>query len=142
MPKQEREHNRHHLRVWIKLALENGVLEKLPPKMRMEGNAEPQDVAQNARQLLEELINPDSSQRALKEILAEARRFRAWVEARQKDCVRHILTGPQPGDSSRRTKMLSRRSIDRPASSATTNPAKPVPALHPLWDKWIDSQES
>jgi hypothetical protein len=142
MPKQEREPNRHHLRVWIKLALENGVLEKLPPKMRMEGNAEPQDVAQYARQLLEELTDLDSSQRALKEILADARRFRAWVEARQKDCVRHILTGPQPDDSSRRARMLTRAPIDRATSCTSTEPSKPEPALHPLWDKWIDAQES
>ncbi len=84
MPKQERELNRHHLRVWMKLALENGVLEKLPPRMRMEGHAEPQDVAQYARQLFEELKDPDSSDRPLKEILAGARRFRAWVEARKR----------------------------------------------------------
>jgi hypothetical protein len=145
MPKEERELNRHHLRVWIKLALENGALEKLPPRMRIEGNAELQDVSQYARQLLEELSDRESSHRALKEILADARRFRAWVEARQKDCVRHILTGPQPDDSTRRARLVKRAPVadeTSPSPQTTRQPVKPEPKLHPLWDKWIDAHES
>jgi hypothetical protein len=142
MPRAEQNTNRHHLRVWIKLALETGVLDKVPRQLMLDDLTEPCDAPEYARQLLADLKDPQSSRRTLAQILADARRFRQWIEARRKDSVRLILTGRQPGDSSRRENLLKSRSIVHERPRAAREPSKPEPALDPLWDKWVDAFES
>lgn len=143
MPKPQNDANRHRLRVWIKLALETGLFEKLPPQLKLDGFSEPRDATEYARGLMEELKDPGSGDRTLKEIVADARRYRAWVEERQKDCVRQILMGPQPGDSARRARLMNRAPVAHDERRPTSREIpKNEPALHPLWDKWVDSFES
>jgi len=139
MPKQEPGANRHHLRVWIKWALESGVLDKLPPLCDAEGCETPQPTDQYARGLLAELRNPDSSTRPLKQIIADARQFRLWVEARQKHCRRIILAEIHPGDLGEwLPQRQSSNPTDREEGPETTTLKPPSPRRNPMWDDWLD----
>ena len=85
MPKTEPGPNRHHFRIWIKMAIQSGLIDRLPPVYEPDGFQTPLRTDECARQLLAELRDPDSSRRTLKEIIASTRQFKSWVEARQKD---------------------------------------------------------
>jgi hypothetical protein len=143
MPKPKPNPNRHHFRVWLKLAIESGMLERLPRSYKPDESQPSRETERYARQLLSELRDPDSSKRPLKEIIAEARQFRAWVEARRKDNLRQILVESRPED----------RIIQMPPGRPrmAPNPERPPrrterteqpesnPRLDPMWDHWIDN---
>jgi len=135
MPKNEPVANRHHFRVWLKLAIETGLLEKLPPQYEPDDSQPPQPTDRYARQLLAELRDPDSGRRPLSQILADARRFRAWVDFRQKVIRRLILAEgasvvvPEGQPSTRAAPEKSPRQRD---------PGGASPKSNPMWDDWLD----
>jgi hypothetical protein len=135
MPKNEPAGNRHQLRVWLKLALETGLLEKLPPQYEPDDAQRPQPTDQYARQLLAELKDPDASKRPLREIVADTRRFRDWIDFRRKVNVRNILaegtvaTVPERLPSFQQLAEDYRRRRDQAAADAKSNP---------MWDDWLD----
>jgi hypothetical protein len=139
MSKHEPGPNRHHFRIWIKWALESGLLDKLPALCDPEGCETPQPTDKYARGLLAELRDPGSSTRPLTQIIADARQFRAWVEARQKHGRRIILTEIHNGD-------LGDRAAERRSSNTTEEEERPEPTTlkspnprrNPMWDDWLD----
>ena len=90
MPKPQPGPNRHHFRIWIKMAIQSGLIEKLPPLYEPIGNQSPFQTEAYARRLLTELRDPEASRRPLKEIIADARQFKTWVESRRKDGLKRI----------------------------------------------------
>jgi hypothetical protein len=140
MPKPEASANRHEFRVWLKWALESGLLEKLPPQCDADGCEPPQPTDQYARGLLAELRDPELSTRPLKQIIADARQFRIWVEACQKQCRRMILAEIHPGDLGEWAPL---RQSSNPAGQEEepqpTTRKPPNPGRNPMWDDWLDS---
>jgi hypothetical protein len=147
MPKQEHNTNRHSLRVWIKWALEARLFEKLPPHYDRGGANSGQSTIVYARALLAELRNPNSSKRTIKEMIADAGEFRAWVGARQKDCRRLVL---REAGSQRSTETMPAGATHLAVTSSSTfsnqqfklTPARPSranPRSNPMWDDWLDT---
>jgi len=140
MPKPETRPNRHHYRVWIKWAIESGLLGKLPPRYEPDGFPNPQDTEPYARQLLAELRDPDSSRRRLKQIVADARQFKNWVEARRKDNLRIILATGRPEETiSIPPRRRSSAPSDQERQTRPTRREDTNPRLDPMWDDWLDS---
>lgn len=145
MPKPESAPNRHHFRVWIKMAIQSGLIDKLPPLYEPQGLLSPQGTSEYARDLLAELRDPNASRRLLKEIIADARRFKSWVEARRKDGRFRILVESRPEE--RIIEMppgrprLASDEVRRPRRSRRTDEPDASPKLHPMWDDWIDRME-
>jgi hypothetical protein len=136
--------NRGQARVWLKYVVNSDLLDKLP------GQFAGGDSRSYADDLLNELRDLDSAGRPLGEILADVRRFRDWVEARQKRARRVILAegGPDDGAIDR---VLRRRDVEaesrpsrpeprRPEPQQSARPATPSPSprSHPLFDDWLD----
>ncbi len=139
MPKQEVSTNRHHFRVWLKWAVESGLLDKLPPLCDAEGCGGPQPTDQYARRLLAELRDPESSTRPLKQIIVDAHQFRMWVEARQKHSRRIILTEMHPGDLGEWAPQRCRSNPAVREDGPAPAPRKPTsPGRNPMWDDWLD----
>jgi hypothetical protein len=141
MPGQESSQNRHPLRVWIKWALESGLFEKLPPEYAPEGSGTSYGTESYARCLLAELRNPDSGRRSLKQIIVDARQFRTWIEARQKDYRRSVLGEMHPGRT--RWEVPRERgpsaATDRAIKPRRDYPGFPSGQLNPMWDDWLDA---
>ena len=142
MPASQPGANRHQLRVWLKSAIESGVLERVPPQCDPDGSGDPQPTVDYARGLLAELKNPDSSERPLPEILAAARRFRDWVEYRQK-MSRRIILGHW--DSEGAAGWVPERLAPPPRPERERRPVRtgledagPRPHADPMWDDWLD----
>jgi hypothetical protein len=141
MPAPQPGANRHQLRVWLKSAIESGVLERVLPQCDPDGSGCPQPTEDYARGLLAELKDPNSSERPLREILAEARRFRDWVEYRQKMSRRIILGGWDSEGAAARVPerlALARPERQRRPTRAGRDEAGSRPHDHPLWDEWLD----
>lgn len=143
MPRNESGGNRHQLRAWLKLALETGLLDRVPPRCDLDGTGEPRLIADYARELLAELKDPESSDRTLPEILAAARRFRDWVEFRQKVSRRIILGQWQTEGAAAR--IPERRTPARASRTKRPDRADPGgaragawPTSDPMWDDWLD----
>ena len=138
MPRPEPVLNRHHFRVWIKTVLQSGLIDKLPPLYEPRGFQRPLGTGEYARQLLAELRDPEASERTLKEIIADARQFKSWVEARRKDGRLRMMVESRPEE--RIIEMPPRRlrpATDRerpPRRSPRTNEPDASPKLHPMWD--------
>jgi hypothetical protein len=145
MPKPESGPNRHHFRIWIKMALQSGLIDKLPPLYEPDKFQNPLRTEEYARQLLAELRDPDASGRNLKEIIASARQFKSWVEARRKDGRHRALIEGRPEE--RIIEMPPGRPRTLPPDESRMRRAQrpnqpdPSPKLHPMWDDWIDSLE-
>jgi hypothetical protein len=137
MPHSEPGPKRHQLRVWLKWAVESGLLDKLPPQFHPDDSHNPQPTDHYARQLLAELRDPDSSTRPLSQIVADARRFRAWVEFRQKVTRRIILAGIQPEGVGQAAP--ERRPTNRDHRERREHPGGAVPESDPMWDDWLDA---
>jgi hypothetical protein len=145
MSKPESGPNRHHFRIWVKMAIQSGLIDRLPPRYEPDAYQDSVKTGEYARQLLVALQDPDSSGRTLKEIIGDARRFRSWVESRRKDSRRRTLVEGRPEE----------RVIDMPPGEPREVPAaeprrrRPLrteqpdahPNLHPMWDDWIDRLE-
>jgi hypothetical protein len=134
--------NRHQLRVWFKGAIESGVLDRVPPQYDPGGSGDPQPIDDYARGLLTELKDPDSSRRPRQEIIAEARRFRDWVEYRQK-MSRRIILGHW--DSEGAAGWVSERLAPTPRPERERRPARTGREdaglrrhADPMWDDWLD----
>jgi hypothetical protein len=141
MPAQEFSGNRHRLRVWIKWAIESGLLEKLPADYQSEGLGSTVGTERYARGLLAELRAPDLSKRTIRQIVADARQFQLWVEARQKDYRRLVL---REQGSERAREVVPARTAPRGAQQEaikplrrSVNPANP--RINPMWDDWLDA---
>jgi len=135
MAKNEPIANRHHYRVWLKLALETGVLDKLPPQYEPDDSDHPQPTELYARQLLAELKDPESSKRPLAQILADAERFRAWVDFRQKVTRRLILS---EGASAVLPEGQRSTPAAREKSPRRRQPGCANSDSNPMWDDWLD----
>jgi hypothetical protein len=142
MAKQQPDPGRHHLRVWLKWVIQSGLIEKLPPMYTPDPDSSrsPQPTDDYARQLLTELRDPDSSRRPLKQILAEVRRFQAWIQDRQNNSRRMILAETRPEDA--RLPVRGRRTPD--ARPPVEKPLRELPRAippksDPMWDDWLDS---
>ena len=96
MRKPEPGPNRHHFRIWIKMAIQSGLIDKLPPHYEPDGTQRPLRTDEHAHHLLAELRDPEASRRTLKEIIADVRQFKSWVESRQKDDRRRSLVESRP----------------------------------------------
>ncbi len=143
MPAAQPGANRHQLRVWLKSAIESGLLDRVPPRYDPDGSGDPQPTEDYARRLLAELKDPESSRRLLTEILAEARRFREWVEHRQKMSRRIILGG---WDSEGAAAWVPERLAPTPTRPAREERPARIdredaggrPDADPMWDVWLD----
>src|SRR5689334_759149 len=91
MLKPEPKPTRGQLRVWLKWAVQSGLLDKLPPNYDLDEQSDPAATEQVARQLLAELRDPDSSHRPVSRIKADVDLFRRWVESRQRISRQIIL---------------------------------------------------
>ncbi len=141
MSEQESAGNRHRLRVWIKLAITSGLLDKLPPEYHPEGHEKAVSTESYARHLLAELRDPDSSKRTIKQIIADARQFQVWVEARQKDYRRLVLRelGYQRKHEAITAETRPSASTDREIKPTRTHVRSRDPASNPMWDDWLDA---
>jgi hypothetical protein len=139
MPRQEPSAGRHQLRVWLKLAIETGVLDRVPPRYDPDGSGEPQSTHDYARRLLVELKDPESSERLLGEILADARRFREWVEYRQKVSRRMILgQWETEGAVDWVPEHRPSNHNERGKNPHWLGPDVARPKSDPMWDDWLD----
>ena len=120
MPRPEPGPNRHHFRIWIKMAIQSGLIDKLPPLYEPQGLQNPLRTGEYARRLLVELRDPDASRRTLKEIIADARQFKSWVEARRKDGRLRMMVESRPEE--RIIEMPPRR--PRPATDEERRPRR------------------
>src|SRR4051812_7613853 len=84
MSVSRQEPTRGQLRVWLKWALQSGLLEKLPERYDSEGRLDSPSPRDAAHALLAVLQDPESSRQALTRAGDEARRFRSWVDGRLK----------------------------------------------------------
>lgn len=147
MPRNESGGGRHPLRVWLKLALQSGLLDRIPPRCDPERTGAPCPTEEYARALLAELNDPESSDRTLPEIVAAARRFREWVEFRQKVSRRMILgqwqsEGAAAADAAwtpeRRTPAPTRAHRIKRPDRTDPDDAPARPRSDPMWDDWLD----
>jgi hypothetical protein len=147
MSKPEPSPNRHHYRVWIKALIKSGFIEKLPPSYDFDPSESPRGTEEYARQLMTELRDPTASRRPLQEIIADARQFKTWVEARRRDSLRRALVESRPEDriiemppGRPRAAIERDQRPQRPRTERTSQPDV-SPELHPMWDDWIDRLE-
>jgi hypothetical protein len=139
MSKPEPRANRHQLRVWLKWAIESGLLSKVLPRYDPDGSGDPQPTEDYARALLAELEDPDSSRRLLGEILADAHRFRDWVEYRQKVSRRMILGHwDSEGAAARVLEFRLPTRPDREKRPARLDRDGLEPNSNPMWDDCLD----
>ena len=142
MPKPQPSPNRHHFRVWVKWVIESGTLEKLPRTYNPDESQPPRMTEHYARELLADLRDPDARKRPLKEIIADARQFRAWVESRRKDNLRLLLIDSRPEQRIVEIPPRRHRSAPHnerpPLRTARTEQPDANPRLNPMWDDWVD----
>jgi hypothetical protein len=93
MPTEEPVANWYMLRIWLKMAVESGHLATLPPQYSSDNSQVPQPTERYARQLIDELKDPERSFRLLSEILDDAQRFGEWIQR----CSRTPATCPVCG---------------------------------------------
>ncbi len=139
MFKPEPRANRHQLRVWLKWAIDSGVLDRVPPQCDPDGSGDPQPTEDYARGLLAELKDPESSRRTLIQILADTRQFRDWVEYRRKVSRRMIL-GQWDSDGAAALPPESRPPVrpDREKQPVRIDREGVRPKSDPMWDDWLD----
>jgi hypothetical protein len=145
MSKPESGPNRHHFRIWVKMAIQSGLIDRLPPRYEPDAYQDSVKTGEYARQLLVALQELDSSGRTLKEIIGDARRFRSWVESRRKDSRRRTLVEGRPEERVIDMPPGEPRKVPaaepRPRGAQKLDQPDPHPKLHPMWDDWIDRLE-
>ena len=79
-------------------------------------------------------MEPESTPRPIDEVIADAVRFRGWVESRQKNARRIIVAETRPGEGFEPEPMpqLRRERID------PEPPPGPRPQVDPMWDDLLD----
>lgn len=141
MSRPEPRESRGRLQIWLRTAIRSNMLDRIP------GEYEGSDSRDYARQLIAELLAPESSGRSYSEIVADVHRFRVWVGERQKIARRIILTeglasvgASRPAEDSAPPPTPSLR--PHPARSAQRESSPPPrdenPRYHPMWDKYLD----
>ena len=145
MPKPDPCPGRHQLRVWMKIAIESGLIETLPPFYHRDGFESSKRTEEYARQILAELHDPEAASRPLREIITDARQFKAWVESRRKNQLKRALVQGRPEERiidmpPGRPRTAPRNEVGSPRAERTSQPDT-NPRLHPMWDDWIDSLE-
>lgn len=130
---------RHALRAWLKLAIQSGVLGRVPPRYDPDGSGVPRPTEDYARGILAELKDPESSGRPLRDILADARRFRDWVEYRQKVSRRMILgQWGTEGAAARVPEVRPSPRAGREKRPRAADLDEARPRSDPMWDDWLD----
>jgi hypothetical protein len=131
---------RGQLRIWLKWAVESAVLDRLPPRYEGEGSGSLQSPEVYARALLDEMRNLDTGPRSPEEILADVRRFRMWLEGRQKISRQIILADPRGSASPMEDTpaQLRRDQRRRSSTSQAERLSYPHPRENPMWDDWLD----
>jgi hypothetical protein len=142
MLKPEPKPTRGQLRVWLKWAVESGLLDKLPPNYDLDEQADLAATEQVARQLLAELRDPDSSRRPISRITADVDRFRRWVESRQRISRQIILNELETAraDPAWLENWATASAHIREQENRRGRMSRPniVPRSDPLWDEDLD----
>ena len=141
MLKPEPTPTRGQLRVWLKWAVQSGLLDKLPPSYDLDEQADPAATEQVARQLLAELRDPDSSRRPISRITADVDRFRRWVESRQRISRQIILNELETARAD--PAWLENWAppsayADEQENRGRTSRRRIVPRSDPMWDEDLD----
>jgi hypothetical protein len=141
MPTSQSGANRHQLRVWLKSAIESGLLDRVPSRYDLDGSGDFEFTEYYAHRLLTELKYRNANRRALHSIVAQARQFREWVEDCQKMSPRMILGG---WDSECAAARVPER-LDPARPDREKRPTRPGredggarPDADPMWDVWLD----
>ena len=140
MLKPEPKPTRGELRVWLKWAVQSGLLDKLPPSYDLDEQADPAATEQVARQLLAEMRDPDSSRRPISRITADVDRFRRWVESRQRISRQIILNELETAraDPERLDTLSSAVSLANDQARVRTSRRRSVLSSDPMWDEDLD----
>lgn len=128
------------LRTWLKQAIQSGALERIPSHFPA-GAGGSRDTMDYAHELLAELRDPDTSPRSLDEIVADAQRFRRWVESRQQVSRRIILAESRPGEGYEYEPEPPRPWRDDRGGRPAEEPQAPRPVppqSDPMWDEFLD----
>jgi hypothetical protein len=142
MLKPEPKPTRGQLRVWLKWAVQSGLLDKLPPSYDIDEQADPAATEQVARRLLAELRDPESQGRPISRITADVDRFRRWVESRQRISRQIILTELETAraDPAWLENWASASAHIREQENRRGRTSRPsiVPRSDPMWDQDLD----
>jgi hypothetical protein len=142
MLKPEPKPTRGQLRVWLKWAVQSGLLDKLPPPYNLDDQADPPATEQVARQLLAELRDPDLNRRPISRITADVDRFRRWVESRQRMSRQVILSELEMARSDpawlENWASASAYIRERENQRGRTSRSRTVPRSDPMWDADLD----
>jgi len=142
MLKPEPKPTRGQLRVWLKWAVQSGLLDKLPPNYDLDEQADPAATEQVARQFLAELRDPDSSRRPVSRITADVDRFRRWVESRQRISRQIILNELETARADpawlENWATASAHTREHVRESGRPSPPRIVPRSDPMWDEDLD----
>ncbi len=142
MLKPEPKPTRGELRVWLKWAVQSGLLDKLPPSYDLDDQADPAAAEQVARQLLAELRDPDSSRRPISRITADVDRFRRWVESRQRISRQIILNELETARADpawlENWASTSAHIREQEHGRGRTSPPRLMPKSDPMWDEDLD----
>ncbi len=140
MSKPEPKWTRGQLRIWLKWVLQSGLLDRLPPHYDPEGASQPATPEEVARRLLAGLQDPELKGPALAPVMAEARQFHDWVQARQKKVRQLIL-------AERDSANLDPNWLENWAVAMIGAPGQDPPGLarrgamprpDPMWDEDLD----
>jgi hypothetical protein len=145
MPVSRPEPTRGQLRVWLKWALQSGLLEKLPERCDLEGPHDSRTPRDVAHALLAALQDPESSRQDRADAMAEAQRFQAWVDRRLK-ANRQLLLAERASEHADRGWLERwaraeemRQHQEREERSAAPAAAPPVkPRWDSMWDAELD----
>jgi hypothetical protein len=125
-------------RIWLKVAMQSGALERIPSHYPL-GAGGSRDTMDSALDLLTELRDPATSARTLDEIVADAVRFRRWVESCQKTSRRTILAESRPGEGfEAESYRPSRIDPERRPEDGVSSPRTFSPRSDPMWDDLLD----
>ena len=142
MLKPEPKPTRGQMRVWLKWAVQSGLLDKLPPSYDLDEQADPAATEQVARRLLAELRDPDSSRRPISRITTDVDRFRRWVESRQRISRQIILNELETAraDPAWLENWASASAHIREQENRRGRTSRPriVPRSDPMWDEDLD----
>ena len=142
MLKPEPRPTRGQRRVWLKWAVQSGLLDKLPPSYDLDEQADPAATEQVARQLLAELRDPDSSRRPISRITADVDRFRRWVESRQRISRQIILNELETARADpawlENWASASAHIREQEHRRARTPSPRIAPRSDPMWDEDLD----
>jgi hypothetical protein len=137
MPKPTPGAGPNQLRAWLKMTLRSGLLDRLPPRYASPGSDGALDTSDYAQELMAELSDPDSGPRLRAETVADALRFRAWVESRLKVSRRIILSEGRTDDEGDIEPEHAARDDGRPVRR-TIAPRPAPPRADPMWDDLLD----